>query len=98
MTMPRRPAVEDAEATALHALAFLAGEPERLEPFLAATGLGPATLRSAANTPGFLLAVLDHLAGSDSLLLEFAGNASLSPEAVIAARDRLAGPPPLEST
>jgi hypothetical protein len=98
MTMTRRTPVEDVETMALRALAFLAGEPERLEPFLAATGLGPATLRVAATQPGFLIAVLDHLAGSDSLLLEFSANAGVSPEAVIAARDRLAGPPPAGST
>jgi hypothetical protein len=98
MLKPPKPPATDADTLALRALGFLASEPERLEPFLAATGLGPATLRSAAAQPGFLLAVLDHLAGSDSLLLEFAGNAGVSPESVIAARDRLAGPPPLEST
>ena len=57
------------------------------------TGLGPSNLRAAAQEPGFLVAVLDHLAGSDSLLLEFAGNLSLNPEIVAQARGRLAGPP-----
>ncbi|MBA4221557.1 MAG: DUF3572 domain-containing protein [Bosea sp.] len=84
---------EEAQTLALKALAFLASEPERLEPFLAATGLGPATLRSAAQEPGFLLGVLDHLCASDSLLLEFAGNLSLKPEMVAQAREVLAGPP-----
>jgi hypothetical protein len=94
--MQKRLTAEDAEALALRALGFLAAEPERLEPFLAATGLGPATLRAAAQEPGFLAAVLDHLAGNDSLLLEFAGNLSLNPEIVAQARDALAGPPPGE--
>ena len=79
---------------ALRALAFLASEPERLEPFLAATGLGPATLREAAQEAGFLGAVLDHVAGDDSLLLEFAANLGLAPESVAMARAALAGPPP----
>ncbi|WP_332685767.1 DUF3572 domain-containing protein [Bosea sp. (in: a-proteobacteria)] len=91
MPLPITP--PEAEALALRALAFLASEPERLEPFLAATGLGPATLRSAAQEPGFLLAVLDHLCASDSLLLEFAGNLSLNPEIIGQAREILAGPP-----
>jgi hypothetical protein len=82
---------EAAEALALRALGFLAAEPERLEPFLATTGLGPSTLRAAATQPGFLAAVLDHLAGSDSLLLEFAGNLSLNPEIVAQARSVLSG-------
>jgi len=91
--MPRPITSQEAEALALRALAFLASEPERIEPFLAVTGLGPATLRSAAQEPGFLLAVLDHLCASDSLLLEFAGNLSLNPEIVGQAREILAGPP-----
>lgn len=82
---------EAAEGLALRALGFLAAEPERLEPFLATTGLGPSTLRAAASQPGFLAAVLDHLAGSDLLLLEFAGNLSLNPEIVAQARAVLSG-------
>jgi hypothetical protein len=85
---------QDAETLALRALGFLAAEPERLEPFLATTGLGPATLRAAASDPSFLAAVLDHICGSDSLLLEFAGNLGVSPETVAQARERLSGPPP----
>lgn len=84
---------EQAETLALQGLAFLASEPERLEPFLATTGLGPANLRAAAQEPGFLLAVLDHLSGNDSLLLEFAGNLSLNPEIIGSARQVLSGPP-----
>lgn len=86
----------DAETIALRALAFLAADPSRLEPFLAATGLGPATLRAAAQEPGFLAGVLDHVAGNDSLLLEFAANLSLNPEIVAQARAALSGPPPGE--
>ena len=43
---------------------------------------------------GFLAAVLDHIAGSDSLLLEFAENLRLNPEIVAEARRLLAGPEP----
>ncbi len=89
--------LQDAETLALRALGFLASEPDRLEPFLAATGLGPATLRAAASDPGFLAAVLDHISGSDSLLLEFAGNLGISPDLVGQARARLSGPPPGEA-
>ena len=93
MAMPHPITSEEAQTLALKALAFLASEPERLEPFLATTGLGPATLRSAAQEPGFLLGVLDHLCASDSLLLEFAGNLHLKPEMVAQAREVLSGPP-----
>lgn len=91
--MPRSTAYPDPETLALRALGFLAAEPERLEPFLTATGLGPDTLRAAASEPGFLAAVLDHLCGNESLLLEFAGNLSLNPEFVVRARESLAGHP-----
>ena len=95
--MQKRLTAEDAETLALRALGFLASEPERLEPFLAVTGLGPSTLRAAAQEPGFLAAVLDHIAGNDSLLLEFAGNLSLNPEIIAQARAALAGPAPDEA-
>ncbi|CAM5214678.1 hypothetical protein ARD30_09975 [Bosea thiooxidans] len=85
---------EDAETLALRALGFLAAEPERIELFLSTTGLGPENLRAAASEPGFLAAVLDHIAASDSLLLEFAGNLRLNPEIVGEARRLLAGPEP----
>lgn len=92
--MIRRPTTDQAEALALQAFAFLAAEPERIEPFLNATGLNPESLRSVAGEPGFLAAVLDHIGGSDSLLLEFAGNLRLNPEIVADARRVLAGPEP----
>ncbi|MEN5084052.1 DUF3572 domain-containing protein [Bosea sp. TWI1241] len=91
--MSRAITSQEAEALALRALAFLASEPERIEPFLAATGIGPGTLRSAAQEPGFLLAVVDHLCASESLLLEFAANLALDPEVIAQARELLAGPP-----
>lgn len=90
--MPRSIASPDAETLALRALGFLAADSARIEPFLAATGLGPETLRAAASEPGFLVAVLDHLLGNESLLLEFVGNLSLNPEIIGQAREILAGP------
>ncbi len=82
----------DAQALAVDALAFLAADLERLGRFLSLTGLAPDTIRQAARSPGFLVAVLDHLAQDDSLLLAFAGNAGHDPRAVLAARAALAGP------
>lgn len=90
--MPQNPKIEDAETLALRALAFLAAEPERLEPFLSATGLSPQTLRAAAGEQGFLASVLEHVSGSDDLLLEFASNLAIRPEAVVRARETLSGP------
>jgi len=82
----------DAPAIAVEALTFLAADGDRLERFLALTGLSPDTIRAAAASPGFLVAVLDHLADDESLLLAFAANAGRDPAEVLAARARL-GPP-----
>lgn len=85
---PREPRPDD-EALAIRALSFLSGDPARLGAFLAATGLGPGTLRAASREPGFLASVLAHLAADESLLLAFAANEGLAPEAVAAAHRRL---------
>ena len=80
-----------AEAVAIQALAFLADNDERLGLFLSLTGLGPETVRQAAREPGFLLAVLDHIAQDEALLLSFAAASGLPPATIATARDRLAG-------
>jgi hypothetical protein len=74
---------------AIAALSFLAGEPERLERFLALTGLGPQSLRAAAREPSFLLGVLDHVAADETLLLAFASENEIDPEDVERARHAL---------
>lgn len=84
--------VEDAQAIAVEALAFLATDDERLGRFLALTGLSPDTIRAAAASPGFLVAVLDHLAEDESMLVAFSANAGRDPAAVAKARAVLAGP------
>lgn len=75
-------AAELAETLALRALAFLAGEPERLGRFLALTGIGPDRLRAAAGTPETLAAVLDYLLADESLLLTFTSGADVKPYSV----------------
>lgn len=79
---------------AISALNFLAEDPERLGRFLAVTGIEAQSLRDAAREPNFLLGVLDHLAGDERLLTEFANQNELAPEIVIRARDLLARAPP----
>ena len=75
-----------AEALALHALTFLAGNPERLGRFLALSGIGPADLKAHAAEPAFLGGVLDHLLSDEPLLLAFGKECDLPPEAVAQAR------------
>ena len=82
-----------AAALAITALSFIAGEPERLGRFLSLTGIGPESLRTAAREPGFLAGLLDHLAGDDQLLREFAEQNEFDPEQVMKARELLAGGP-----
>ncbi|MGB6255385.1 MAG: DUF3572 family protein, partial [Bradyrhizobium sp.] len=48
MRKPTRNPREVAEIVAIQALSFVAGDPERLGVFLAESGIGPETLRSAA--------------------------------------------------
>jgi hypothetical protein len=85
---------EAASAVAITALSFIASEPERLGRFLALTGIGPESLRSAARHPGFLAGVLDHLASDDQLLREFAEQNEFDPGQVMKARELLSGEPP----
>ncbi|ACB94853.1 DUF3572 domain-containing protein [Beijerinckia indica] len=87
---------QDAEILAIAALTFLAAEPERLERFVALSGLTPENLRAAAATPGFLAAVLDHLCSDELLLLAFAANGEHDPAMIEEARTILS-PPPTEA-
>jgi hypothetical protein len=77
---------------AISALAHIAGDQERLERFLAVTGLDPALLREEAGKPGFAAGVLDYVCGDEALLVGFAADQGLSPEAVAGAWKLLSGP------
>jgi len=80
-----------AEAVAIAALGFIAGEPERLGRFLAVTGIGPESIRQAAREPHFLAGVLDHIAADETLLMAFTAESQFDPNEVMRARDALAG-------
>jgi hypothetical protein len=82
-----------AETLAIQALAYLAGEPERLGHFLAATGIGPEMIRKAAADPSFLAGVLDHVAADEPLLLAVADHAGVTPQDVEHAQAILSGRP-----
>ena len=81
----------DAELIGIQALGFLAGEPERLERFLALTGVLPEDLRRRAGEPELLAAVLDHVLADETLLFLFADAAGLHPSEVADARRELPG-------
>ncbi len=86
-----QPNRDDAEAIAIRALAFLAGEPERLQRFLDLAGIAPDEIRVAAASPGFLAGVLDHIMSDEAVLLAFAANTGHAPEKLEAASRALAG-------
>jgi len=81
---------EVAEIVAIQALSFVAGDPERLGVFLAETGIGPETLRSAAADPHFLAGVLDFVLRDDATVKAFAAASELDPATIAAAREVLA--------
>ena len=86
-------AVEAAEAVAIQAFSYIAGDPERLGGFLAATGLGPGEIRAASRDPGFLRGVLEYLLSDESLVTGFAAEADLRPEDPAKALAALGGAP-----
>jgi hypothetical protein len=85
--------IEQAEALAIVALGWLAADGERLERFLAISGLDPTDMRGAAAAPGFCAGVLDYVCSDEPTLLAFAEHAQMRPEAVAAAQQLLSGPP-----
>lgn len=74
---------------ALQALTFLADVPDRLQRFLALTGLEPADLMSRAEANDVQIAVLQHLMGNESELLVFAAEQRVKPEMIALAHHRL---------
>ena len=83
---------EVAEIVAVQALSFVAGDPGRLGAFLAETGIGPETLRSAAADPRFLASVLDFVLRDDATVNAFAGASGLHPTNIAAAHQALSDP------
>jgi len=82
-----------AEAVAAGALAFLAGDEERLQRFAGLAGIDLGQIREVARQPGFLAAVMEHVMADEALLLAFAANEGLRPEEVVRAAHALgAGP------
>ena len=82
---------EDAQIIALKALAFLAGDEERIGRFMDATGLTPQEIRAQAAEPAFLAGVLEHLRSDQSMLLVFAESEDIVPGLIDAASFRLSG-------
>jgi hypothetical protein len=83
---------EVAEIVAVQALSFVAGDAARLGAFLAESGIGPETLRTAAADPHFLGSVLDFILRDDATVKAFAAASGLHPTNIAAARQALEDP------
>ena len=83
---------EVAEIVAVQALSFIAGDPELLGRFLSETGIGPATLRTAASDPQFLRSVLDFVMRDDTTVKAFSKASELHPTNIAAAHQALGDP------
>ncbi|MGE0499999.1 MAG: DUF3572 domain-containing protein [Rhizobiaceae bacterium] len=82
---------EQAEVTAIRALAYVAADPELLPRFLSLTGIDPGAVREAAREPGFLAGVIDFIIGHEPTLLAFSRASGLPPETLTLARRALPG-------
>ncbi len=82
-------AAEASDLIAIQALTFLGNDPDRLERFVAVSGLSATSLRQAAADPAFLNGVLDYVLSDETLLLAFAEAQRLDPEEIVRARDGL---------
>ena len=83
---------EVAEIVAIQALSFVAGDPEQLGLFLAESGIGPETLRTAAADPRFLASILDFIMRDDATVKAFASASQLHPTNIVTARQALGDP------
>lgn len=92
MRKPTQNAREVAEIVAIQALAFVAGDANRLGAFLAESGIGPETLRGAVADPQFLAQVLDFVMRDDATVKAFAAASNLHPTNIAAAHQALNDP------
>ena len=80
---------EEAEATAISALGFVAGDPELLPRFLAITGIEAHAIRRAAAEPGFMAGVLDFVLAHEPTLMAFCDATGTAPAHLLVARRAL---------
>ncbi|MGH6874945.1 MAG: DUF3572 family protein [Aestuariivirgaceae bacterium] len=80
-----------AAALAFRALAFIAGDDDRLGRFIALTGIEPGAIRALAPERSFQAAVLEHLLADESMLLQFCENEAIDAALPGAALRLLAG-------
>lgn len=82
---------EAAELLAIEALGWLAADQERAERFFAMAGTGADEMRSRAQDPDYLGAVLDYLLMDEPQLIAFCEEAGHAPDRPMRARAGLPG-------
>jgi hypothetical protein len=85
--MPR----DTAELIAIQVLTHISGDPEKMQRFLAVTGIDVDQLRESAAEPEFLAGVLDHVLADEALLMAVAAETGVEPPEFERARAVLAG-------
>ena len=84
---------ERAEIIGLQALAFIAEDTQAISGLLNNSGLGPQTLKQAAQEPAFLAGVLDFLLHNEDRLISFCDQYDLPPQTPARAYAALTGEP-----
>lgn len=77
--------VDEAERIALSAFSYITNDEDRLNRFLAISGLRVDTIRIAAESAGFFAGILDYIASDEALLVGFAEAQNIKPEEVMQA-------------
>lgn len=83
--------IEQAEATGIKALGYIAGDPALLRRFLDLSGIEADEIRAAAQTPGFLAGVLGFIVNHEPTLLAFSEAAQVPPGDILQAMRVLPG-------
>lgn len=81
----RKMSVDEAERIALSAFSYITNDEDRLNRFLAISGLRVDTIRIAAESAGFFAGILDYIASDEALLVGFAEAQNIKPEEVMQA-------------
>lgn len=74
--------LEAAEAIAIQALGFIAGDAQLLPRFLDLTGIAAHEIRRAAGEPGFLAGVLQFVLAHEPTLIQFCETSGVAPQDV----------------
>lgn len=82
---------ETAEAIALQALGWIAGQEDLMGAFLGATGADLDTVRARAEEPEFLVSVLEFLTMDDEWVVGFCDAAGIAYDTPMRARAALPG-------